>query len=96
VAGIELSSQRAWLLRGGTVTYGSVPVATGKASAPTPWVCSVGGRSARGLMRRWVAGGRVAFPGFLVEQSADRRGRARTGSRGPVMWLAEGLGWAAE
>ena len=64
--------------------------------SPLWWVCSVGGRSARGLMRRWVAGGRVAFPGFLVEQSADRRGRARTGSRGPVMWLAEGLGWAAE
>jgi hypothetical protein len=35
LACVELSSQQAWLLRGGTVTYGPVPVATGKASAPT-------------------------------------------------------------
>jgi lipoprotein-anchoring transpeptidase ErfK/SrfK len=32
---VELSSQRAWLMRGGNITYGPVPVATGKASAPT-------------------------------------------------------------
>ena len=35
VACVDLSSQQAWLMRGGTVTYGPVPVATGKASAPT-------------------------------------------------------------
>jgi L,D-transpeptidase-like protein len=32
---VDLSSQQAWLMHGGTVTYGPVPVATGKASAPT-------------------------------------------------------------
>jgi lipoprotein-anchoring transpeptidase ErfK/SrfK len=32
---VDLSSQQAWLMRGGNVTYGPVPVATGKASAPT-------------------------------------------------------------
>jgi lipoprotein-anchoring transpeptidase ErfK/SrfK len=32
---VDLPSQRAWLMRGGNVTYGPVPVATGKASAPT-------------------------------------------------------------
>jgi len=32
---VDLSSQQAWLMRDGTVTYGPVPVATGKASAPT-------------------------------------------------------------
>lgn len=32
---VDLSSQRAWLMQGGTITYGPVPVATGKASAPT-------------------------------------------------------------
>ena len=35
VACVDLSSQQAWLVRGGNVTYGPVPVATGKASAPT-------------------------------------------------------------
>jgi lipoprotein-anchoring transpeptidase ErfK/SrfK len=35
LACVDLSSQQAWLMRGGTVTYGPVPVATGKASAPT-------------------------------------------------------------
>jgi len=32
---VDLSAQRAWLLRDGTVSYGPVPVATGMASAPT-------------------------------------------------------------
>ena len=32
---VDLPSQRAWLMRGGNITYGPVPVATGKASAPT-------------------------------------------------------------
>ncbi|MGH3772449.1 MAG: L,D-transpeptidase [Pseudonocardiaceae bacterium] len=32
---VSLSTQQAWLMRGGNVTYGPVPVATGKASAPT-------------------------------------------------------------
>jgi lipoprotein-anchoring transpeptidase ErfK/SrfK len=32
---VDLSSQRAWLMRGGNIAYGPVPVATGKASAPT-------------------------------------------------------------
>lgn len=32
---VDLSTQQAWLLREGNVTYGPVPVATGKASAPT-------------------------------------------------------------
>jgi lipoprotein-anchoring transpeptidase ErfK/SrfK len=32
---VDLSSQRAWLMQGGNVIYGPVPVATGKASAPT-------------------------------------------------------------
>jgi lipoprotein-anchoring transpeptidase ErfK/SrfK len=32
---VDLSAQRAWLLRDGRVSYGPVPVATGKASAPT-------------------------------------------------------------
>lgn len=32
---VELSTQRAWLLSNGAVRYGPVPVATGKASAPT-------------------------------------------------------------
>jgi hypothetical protein len=32
---VDLSTQQAWLMRGGTVIYGPVPVATGKASAPT-------------------------------------------------------------
>ncbi|MBV9140848.1 MAG: L,D-transpeptidase [Pseudonocardiales bacterium] len=32
---VDLSSQQAWLMRDGNVTYGPVPVATGKASAPT-------------------------------------------------------------
>jgi lipoprotein-anchoring transpeptidase ErfK/SrfK len=32
---VDLSSQRAWLLRDGKPSYGPVPVATGKASAPT-------------------------------------------------------------
>ena len=32
---VDLSSQQAWLLQSGNVTYGPVPVATGKASAPT-------------------------------------------------------------
>lgn len=31
----RLVLQRAWLMRGGNVTYGPVPVATGTASAPT-------------------------------------------------------------
>jgi hypothetical protein len=35
LACVDLSSQQAWLMRGGNVTYGPVPVATGKASAPT-------------------------------------------------------------
>jgi lipoprotein-anchoring transpeptidase ErfK/SrfK len=35
LACVDLSSQQAWLLRSGNVTYGPVPVATGKASAPT-------------------------------------------------------------
>ncbi|MDT7594699.1 MAG: hypothetical protein QOJ06_245 [Pseudonocardiales bacterium] len=35
LAYVDLSSQQAWLMRGGDVTYGPVPVATGKASAPT-------------------------------------------------------------
>jgi lipoprotein-anchoring transpeptidase ErfK/SrfK len=32
---VDLSSQQAWLMDGGKVTYGPVPAATGKASAPT-------------------------------------------------------------
>jgi lipoprotein-anchoring transpeptidase ErfK/SrfK len=32
---VDLSSQQAWLMRNGGVIYGPVPVATGKASAPT-------------------------------------------------------------
>jgi lipoprotein-anchoring transpeptidase ErfK/SrfK len=32
---VDLSSQQAWLMRDGKVLYGPVPVATGKASAPT-------------------------------------------------------------
>jgi lipoprotein-anchoring transpeptidase ErfK/SrfK len=32
---VDLSTQQAWLMQGGAVTYGPVPVATGKASAPT-------------------------------------------------------------
>jgi lipoprotein-anchoring transpeptidase ErfK/SrfK len=32
---VDLSSQQAWLMNDGTVSYGPVPVATGKASAPT-------------------------------------------------------------
>jgi lipoprotein-anchoring transpeptidase ErfK/SrfK len=32
---VDLSSQQAWLMQGGNVIYGPVPVATGKASAPT-------------------------------------------------------------
>jgi L,D-transpeptidase-like protein len=32
---VDLSTQQAWLMRDGTVIYGPVPVATGKASAPT-------------------------------------------------------------
>ncbi len=32
---VDLSSQQAWLMQGGDVIYGPVPVATGKASAPT-------------------------------------------------------------
>jgi L,D-transpeptidase catalytic domain len=32
---VDLSTQQAWLMRGGTVSYGPVPVATGQASAPT-------------------------------------------------------------
>jgi lipoprotein-anchoring transpeptidase ErfK/SrfK len=32
---VDLSTQQAWLMRNGTVSYGPVPVATGKASAPT-------------------------------------------------------------
>ncbi|MGH3852110.1 MAG: L,D-transpeptidase [Pseudonocardiaceae bacterium] len=32
---VDLSTQQAWLMSGGTVSYGPVPVATGKASAPT-------------------------------------------------------------
>jgi hypothetical protein len=35
LACVDLTSQQAWLMRGGNVTYGPVPVATGKASAPT-------------------------------------------------------------
>jgi len=32
---VDLSSQQAWLTSNGAVTYGPVPVATGKSSAPT-------------------------------------------------------------
>jgi len=32
---VDLSTQRAWLMRDGKVSYGPVPAATGKASAPT-------------------------------------------------------------
>jgi lipoprotein-anchoring transpeptidase ErfK/SrfK len=32
---VDLSTQQAWLMRDGNVIYGPVPVATGKASAPT-------------------------------------------------------------
>ena len=32
---VDLSSQQAWLMQNGKVSYGPVPVATGKASAPT-------------------------------------------------------------
>jgi lipoprotein-anchoring transpeptidase ErfK/SrfK len=32
---VDLSTQQAWLMHDGTVSYGPVPVATGKASAPT-------------------------------------------------------------
>jgi lipoprotein-anchoring transpeptidase ErfK/SrfK len=32
---VDLSAQQAWLMRGGRVIYGPVPVATGKATAPT-------------------------------------------------------------
>jgi lipoprotein-anchoring transpeptidase ErfK/SrfK len=32
---VDLSTQQAWLMRDGYVVYGPVPVATGKASAPT-------------------------------------------------------------
>jgi L,D-transpeptidase catalytic domain len=32
---VKLSSQQAWLLRDGNVSYGPVPVATGQPSAPT-------------------------------------------------------------
>lgn len=32
---VDLSTQQAWLMRNGGVSYGPVPVATGKASAPT-------------------------------------------------------------
>jgi lipoprotein-anchoring transpeptidase ErfK/SrfK len=32
---VDLSTQQAWLMRDGGVIYGPVPVATGKASAPT-------------------------------------------------------------
>ncbi|HEY6424479.1 MAG TPA: L,D-transpeptidase [Pseudonocardiaceae bacterium] len=32
---VDLPSQQAWLMRDGNVTYGPVPVATGKATAPT-------------------------------------------------------------
>ncbi len=32
---VDLSTQQAWLMRNGSVSYGPVPVATGKASAPT-------------------------------------------------------------
>jgi lipoprotein-anchoring transpeptidase ErfK/SrfK len=35
LACVDVSSQQAWLLQAGTVIYGPVPVATGKASAPT-------------------------------------------------------------
>ncbi|HET9257185.1 MAG TPA: L,D-transpeptidase [Pseudonocardiaceae bacterium] len=32
---VDLSARRAWLLRDGTISYGPVPVATGKSGAPT-------------------------------------------------------------
>jgi hypothetical protein len=32
---VDLSTQQAWLMSSGSVSYGPVPVATGKASAPT-------------------------------------------------------------
>jgi lipoprotein-anchoring transpeptidase ErfK/SrfK len=32
---VDLSAQQAWLMQNGSVIYGPVPVATGKASAPT-------------------------------------------------------------
>jgi lipoprotein-anchoring transpeptidase ErfK/SrfK len=32
---VDLSTQQAWLIRNGSVSYGPVPVATGKPSAPT-------------------------------------------------------------
>lgn len=32
---VDLATQQAWLLRDGNISYGPVPVATGKASAPT-------------------------------------------------------------
>ena len=32
---VDLSTQQAWLMRNGSVSYGPVPVATGKSSAPT-------------------------------------------------------------
>lgn len=32
---VDLSTQQAWLMRNGSVSYGPVPVATGKPSAPT-------------------------------------------------------------
>jgi lipoprotein-anchoring transpeptidase ErfK/SrfK len=32
---VELSSQQAWLMRDGNVSYGPVPVSTGQPSAPT-------------------------------------------------------------
>lgn len=36
VACVSLSQQQAWLMRGGKVVYGPVPVATGRDSMPTP------------------------------------------------------------
>jgi lipoprotein-anchoring transpeptidase ErfK/SrfK len=36
VACVSLSKQEAWLLKDGKVVYGPVPVATGRASLPTP------------------------------------------------------------
>ena len=36
IACVSLSKQEAWLLHDGKVVYGPVPVATGRASLPTP------------------------------------------------------------
>jgi lipoprotein-anchoring transpeptidase ErfK/SrfK len=33
---VSLSSQRAWLMRNGQVTYGPIPIASGKPGWPTP------------------------------------------------------------